>query len=108
MHRPLHTGWLAALAVVALCGGCQSHSFYEVMPTPNLYLEGRGDPFDAVPAALRSGDAEVIYLTDRVRGDVSKRGQEYTPQDCGRPPRSRARRNGLRAADAGGRRADKY
>ncbi len=36
------------------------------MPTPNLYLDSETDPFANVAPALRSGEVEVLYATDRV------------------------------------------
>lgn len=64
------------LSMIFICG-CNQQSFYEFIPTPQLYLHGGGDPFDAVPADQRNPAAEVIYITDRTPLEVSARGQEY-------------------------------
>jgi esterase/lipase superfamily enzyme len=67
--------WL--VCVLLLSAGCGSHSFYQLMPTPNLYLNGHADPFDSVPPVLQSGSAEILYVTDRTPKADSNRGKEY-------------------------------
>ena len=50
---------LIAVPLVAACRGPQ------LMPTPNLYLDDRPAPFDAVPEARRSSEIDILYATDR-------------------------------------------
>ncbi len=72
-------------SVVLLCAllvsagvGCQSHSFYELVPTPAIYTRGiEPDPFDAVPESRQTPYAEVIYVTDRAPEAPGRRGNEY-------------------------------
>jgi esterase/lipase superfamily enzyme len=45
-----------------------------LMPTPELYRDGRVKPFDHLPAADRSTDLEVFYATNR-----SPMGDSYGP-----------------------------
>jgi esterase/lipase superfamily enzyme len=68
---------LVLLVIVLVQSGCESHSFYEFMPTPNLYLDGRPDPFDQVPPALQTEYAEVIYFTDRTPTPANEHGAQY-------------------------------
>lgn len=69
---------LILLIVAAGAAGCESHSFYEFIPTPRLLTAGvEPSPFDSVPPALRTPVAEVVYFTDRKPGKASDRGQEY-------------------------------
>jgi hypothetical protein len=43
--------------------GCSSTP--KLMPTPNIYLEGRGSPESSVPQGLRSNEVELLFVTDR-------------------------------------------
>ena len=67
------------LFALLLVGGCRSHSFYDFMPTPNLYGDGPelAETLAQAPEPLQTEWAEVIYITDRVPGKPSDRGQEY-------------------------------
>jgi esterase/lipase superfamily enzyme len=50
-----------ALATGMLIVGCRE----ELMPTPNLYVQTKDNPFQEVPPALQSSRVEVLYATDR-------------------------------------------
>ncbi|MDX2114250.1 MAG: alpha/beta hydrolase [Planctomycetota bacterium] len=68
----------AAAAAVALLGvvlgGCQT----EMIPTPYvMYGEAGRTAFEAVPPGLRTPEAPVIYVTDRVADKVGPEGPEY-------------------------------
>ena len=53
------------LAAALLLGGCSSH--YRLMPTPEVYALGIKEPFAAsLPAQLKSADANIMYVTDRI------------------------------------------
>jgi esterase/lipase superfamily enzyme len=68
------------LASILLAGvGCS-----RTLPAaPNLYVNSGGDPFAAVPPALRSSTIEVLYATDRlpeeVDGDQVTYGTQRSP-----------------------------
>ena len=62
---------LLALGLIAGCGAPQ------LMPTPNLYSSGRGDPFDQVPADYRNNEVDVLYVTDRLPEVDKKVGIKY-------------------------------
>ncbi|MBP7936988.1 MAG: alpha/beta hydrolase [Phycisphaerae bacterium] len=62
-----------ALACGFLLAGCQQ----ELMPTPNLYIGAKDNPFQAVPPALQSSRIEVIYATDRLPVQDKKAGLRY-------------------------------
>ena len=47
------------LVTAAGCGGPQ------LMPAPNICVDAKGDPFADVPAALRSSQVDLLYVTDR-------------------------------------------
>jgi esterase/lipase superfamily enzyme len=70
---------IAMTALLPLIGaGCESHSFYEFIPTPKLVTDRiEPDPFENIPAALQTPAAEVVYYTDRKPERTSERGQEY-------------------------------
>jgi esterase/lipase superfamily enzyme len=68
--------WIAmVLTLVAgtLLVGCQQ----ELMPTPNLYVQSKDNPFENVPQGLRSNRVEVIYATDRAPTQDKKGGLQY-------------------------------
>lgn len=66
------------LTLTLLTGGCNSHSFYELVPTPSLYTgQIEPDRLDNLPSSLQTPAVEVIYFTDRVREEDSERGHEY-------------------------------
>ena len=54
--------WGALVALALLVVGCTG---YPLGPTPNLYLKHRQQPFEGLPAALRSTSADILYVTDR-------------------------------------------
>ncbi len=61
--------WLAKgvilLTAALLHGGCSSH--YRLMPTPKVYALGIKEAFAAsLPAQLKSADANIMYVTDRI------------------------------------------
>jgi esterase/lipase superfamily enzyme len=70
--KPL--GLFAPLAALAL-GGCAA----ETWPAASYLWSGRGaDAFaDAVPAAARRADSEILYATDRERGADDEAGPTY-------------------------------
>ena len=53
------------LAAALLLSGCSSH--YRLMPTPEVYALGIEEPFPAsLPAELKTADANIMYVTDRI------------------------------------------
>jgi esterase/lipase superfamily enzyme len=64
---------LLLVAVVLAAGGCSR----QLMETPNLYVNGREDPFDEVPPRFQSNAVEVIYVTDRQRTDAPTAASMY-------------------------------
>jgi esterase/lipase superfamily enzyme len=64
---------LLLAAVVLAAGGCSR----QLMETPNLYVNGREDPFDEVPPQFQSNAVEVIYVTDRQRTDAPSAESKY-------------------------------
>ena len=53
------------LTAALLLGGCSSH--YRLMPTPEVYALGIKEPFAAsLPAQLKTADANIMYVTDRI------------------------------------------
>jgi esterase/lipase superfamily enzyme len=63
-----------ALATGMLLFGCAQQ---ELMPTPNLYLQSKDNPFGAVPQSLQNNRVEVIYATDRAPTQDKKGGLHY-------------------------------
>ena len=58
-----HLALSVCLAVVLLAAaGCSSRT---LMPTPNLYLGRKDNPFADVPPQLRNNKADVLFVTDR-------------------------------------------
>jgi esterase/lipase superfamily enzyme len=47
------------------------------METPNLYVDGRADPFDEVPPRFQSNAVDVLYVTDRQRTDEPSAESKY-------------------------------
>lgn len=62
-----------------MLGGCKEG--YNLIATPNLYVQTGFDPFDDVPEPLRTPTVDVIYVTDRTRADTDTGGVWY---DSGR------------------------
>jgi esterase/lipase superfamily enzyme len=60
-----------AIAVV-LSAACSCSQ--QLMPTPNLIIQSDDDPFDDVPAALQTSDADILFVTDRAE-TKDKKGQ---------------------------------
>ncbi|MDX9971622.1 MAG: alpha/beta hydrolase [FCB group bacterium] len=52
-----------ALALIVLCAGCAAR---QLMPTPNLYLDAKTNPFASVPESRRTPDVVVPFATDRL------------------------------------------
>lgn len=53
------------LSVIVVLGGCSSQR--HLMPTPDVYALGIEQPFsDSLPTALKTADASLVYVTDRV------------------------------------------
>ncbi|MHC4272889.1 MAG: alpha/beta hydrolase [Planctomycetota bacterium] len=73
MNRLTTSASLLLAAVVLAAGGCAR----QLMETPNLYADGRGDPFDEVPPRFQSNAVEVIYVTDRQRTDSPTAESKY-------------------------------
>jgi esterase/lipase superfamily enzyme len=58
--RSLPAALLAALLVgLAGCAG------RELMPTPNLYVDAKDNPFADVPLSRQTPDVDLLYVTDR-------------------------------------------
>ena len=69
--------WFALIhAVIAATGllGCE----HQLMPTPNIYADGRYDLVDADdPVEHHSSTVELLYVTDRKRVDTSDGSVKY-------------------------------
>ncbi|MDX1433212.1 MAG: alpha/beta hydrolase [Gammaproteobacteria bacterium] len=59
-ERPARVVWAAALLAL---GGCASNR--PMMPTPTVYAAGVEAPFTGLPAARRSAELDILYITDR-------------------------------------------
>lgn len=62
-----------ALIALVMAGGCVT----ELMPTPNLCVNPKNDPFQAVPVPLQNNLVEVVYATDRGPIEDKKAGLRY-------------------------------
>ncbi len=60
---------LVAVGFALVCGCSQ-----QLMPTPNLIVQSKEDPFAAVPAALQTSDVDVLFVTDRA-STLNKKNQ---------------------------------
>ena len=58
MNRLTPRVLLLLAAVVLAAGGCAR----QLMETPNLYVNGREDPFDEVPPRFQSNAVDVVYV----------------------------------------------
>ncbi len=75
-HRTRVPGCLGLLAVLLLVGSCASQR--ALMPTPDLYALGISEPYpESLPAALKTTDANIIYLTDRAAVDSKEDRAAY-------------------------------
>lgn len=63
--------------IAVFLSGCFESDEYVMMPTPNLYLQSQVNPFAAVPPALRSSRADILYVTDRLPEASSAVGARY-------------------------------
>ena len=66
------------LVATAVCftGACAGGR--QLMPAPNLYADMKDDPFADVPAACRTPDVPVLYVTDRAAAGTDDRGVRYS------------------------------
>jgi esterase/lipase superfamily enzyme len=55
--------WACAICLGGIVVGCGGSTM--LMPTPNVYADGRLNPFADVPPELQHNHAEVLYVTDR-------------------------------------------
>lgn len=55
--------YIALLFIVLSLVGCSSVP--KLMPTPNIYLEGKGYPESSVPPSLKNNRVDIFYVTDR-------------------------------------------
>jgi len=62
VSKPTLAALLCALPVLLCVTGCEHTG---LMRTPNLYLDGGGDPFAELPESRRTVDVNLIYATDR-------------------------------------------
>ncbi len=67
----------AVLSFVAVTGAPLAGCRQELMPTPNLYVGSKENPFETVPRVLRSNRVDVIYATDRAAMQDKKDGLRY-------------------------------
>src|SRR3954468_10668564 len=73
-RSPMRNVSLALLVTLAAAtAGCQR----SLMETPNLFRLREEDPFANVPEALRTPQADVVYVTDRKRDDDGTGPIEY-------------------------------
>ena len=70
-------GRFAALGLALLALHSSAGCVATLMPAPNLLMGQHPGPFDAVPAALQTSHAEVIFLTDRDRDDKGNGPPRY-------------------------------
>ena len=68
---------LVLACIIALLGVAGCDSTPKLMPTPNLYARGEVDPFDNVPPHFQNNAVDVLYLTDRARGEDEKGQPTY-------------------------------
>jgi esterase/lipase superfamily enzyme len=73
MNRFICGASLFLVAVAIAAGGCSR----QLMETPNLYVDGREDPFDEVQPRFQSNAVDVIYVTDRKRTDEPTAEAKY-------------------------------
>jgi esterase/lipase superfamily enzyme len=67
---------IVLLAAALLLGGCSSH--YRLMPTPDVYALGIKQPYaDSLPAELKTADANIMYVTDRIQENREDGRMDY-------------------------------
>lgn len=71
MRRLLAGILVAGLILLTGCGR------RELIQTPNLYANGRIDPFKDCPPSARNNRVDVLYATDRLPVESKGAGQEY-------------------------------
>ncbi len=68
-------GWILLFVLIPVwVSGCAKR---ELIQTPNLFLDGKIDPFTACPPAARNNCVDILYATDRLLVDRKGEGQEY-------------------------------
>jgi esterase/lipase superfamily enzyme len=73
MNRLTFRGTLLLVAIGLAAGGCSR----QLMETPNLYADGRENPFREVPPRFQSNAVDVIYVTDREPVDAPPAESKY-------------------------------
>jgi esterase/lipase superfamily enzyme len=69
--------WLASLATTLLLGACAST--HPLMPSPVLYTGFEARPlFGDLPAESEAPPLDLLYITDRTRGDGHNEAEPYT------------------------------
>lgn len=66
---------VALLILVLLLVGCSSTP--KLMPTPNIYTNGRVYPESGVPQGLKSNEIDLLFVTDRAPQITSEGELEY-------------------------------
>jgi len=66
MKKPVH---IALLLGTSAIDGCSIMP--ELMPAPNIYVQGDGYPEQCVAQHLRSNDIDLMYVTDRAPEQAS-------------------------------------
>jgi esterase/lipase superfamily enzyme len=66
---------LVLLSLSLLLIGCSSTRL--MMPTPNLYIDSKTDPYLDLPDELKNSEVELFYLTDRLPEQDGEAGLRY-------------------------------
>ncbi len=66
MKNPIHIALLLGTSAIVGCS-----TMPELMPAPNIYVQGDGYPEQSVAQHLRSNDIDLMYVTDRAPEEAS-------------------------------------
>ncbi len=66
MKKPVHIALLLGTSAIVGCS-----TMPELMPAPNIYVQGDGYPEQSVAQHLRSNDIDLMYVTDRAPEEAS-------------------------------------
>jgi esterase/lipase superfamily enzyme len=66
---------LVLLSLCLLLAGCSSARL--MMPTPNVYVDSKTDPYLDLPDELKSNEVELFYITDRLPEQDGEAGLSY-------------------------------
>jgi esterase/lipase superfamily enzyme len=66
---------LVLLSLAFLFVGCSSARL--MMPTPNVYIDSKTDPYSDLPDELKNNEVELLYITDRSPEQDGEAGLSY-------------------------------